>query len=114
MPFAKILLFEFGTEGGGASVYTLPDNTVIEKGSCGGILDDEEDSIKEWEKVYDNWDAWWSKFTSEHQEQWIYFYPIFIHTDIKKSIKIEIDRYVSNFDTADQKEKWNRHLSKIM
>ncbi len=110
----KILLFEFGTEGVGASVYKLPDNKVIEKGSSGGILDGVENPFKDWKKIYENWDLWWSKFTSEHQEQWIYFYPIFIHKDIKKSLQIAVDQYNSNIDFADQKENWNCWLREIM
>lgn len=107
------LLFEFGTEGGGASVYKLPDNTVMENGSSGGIMDEDEDPIMQWKKIYDNWDAWWLSFTSKNQDQWIYFYPIFIHPDVKKSIQIAVDNFSSNGDYINHKEKWNRRLSEI-
>ncbi len=113
MSGAERILFEFGLEGGGSCVYKLPDNSVVEKGSSGGILDEEEEPIKQWKNIYDNWDAWWLNFTSKNQDQWIYFYPIFIHPDIKKSIQVAVESISSNSDDMYHKEKWNRRLSEI-
>ena len=51
-----IKLFEFGVEGGGGSVFKLPDNPVVERGDSGGFLDEEEDPHRSWEKVFDRWE----------------------------------------------------------
>jgi hypothetical protein len=107
----ETILFEFGADGGGATVYKLLNGKIIEKGSSGGILDEEEDPIKTWEKIYDNWETWWLNFTTEHQDFWIYFHPSFIHDDIKQFIRVAVDNYKSNRDYSYHKENWNQKLT---
>lgn len=113
MSISEIILFEFGTEGGGAIVYKLLNNKVVEKGSSGGMLDDEEeDPIKEWEETFDSWENWWSNFISEHKENWIYFYPLFISEDIKANIQTSVDNYQASDDShLFHKENWLRILN---
>ena len=111
MATPAIKVFEYGLEGGGATVYRLPDNKVIEKGSTGGILDEEEDPFRDWEKIFENWDVWWLDFTSQNQNEWIYFYPIFIHPDIKQLVKLAVDSFSSCEKIKDQKKKWYQHLN---
>ncbi len=53
-----VILFEFGVEGGGGTVYQLPDKTIIEKGSSGGMLEEEEDPHIDWGKPFKSWEAW--------------------------------------------------------
>jgi len=79
----ETLLFEYGVEGGGASVFRLPDQTIVERGSSGGMLDDDEDPYRTWETPYGSWDAWWQHFTS--YKQWFMFSPIFLHPSIRES-----------------------------
>jgi hypothetical protein len=106
-----IKLFEFGAEGGGAAVYRLPSNEVIERGSSGGMLDEEEDPIRHWEEKFPNWEFWWSNFKREHGEHWIFFYPIFIHEDIRSSIKESIDHYDSPDESSHyHKNNWLHQL----
>jgi hypothetical protein len=52
MSTTEIILFEFGLEVGGATVYKLADNRVMEKGSSGGILYEDEDPIRKWNNGY--------------------------------------------------------------
>ena len=111
MSTSETILFKYGFEGGGATVYRCQNNKVIEKGSSGDILDEEEDPIKTWEKIYDNWETWWLNFTTQNQDFWIYFYPSFIHDDIKQFIQVAVDNYKSNRDYTNQKENWNQSLS---
>lgn len=87
----RIVLFAFGAEGGGAEVFLLPDNRVVEKGSSGGILDEEDDPPKSWEVTYDNWQSWWDKFTQENGSFWVYFHPIQIHELAKPSIRKSLE-----------------------
>lgn len=78
----ELLLLEYGAEGGGAKVFQLPGNTVVERGSSGGILDDEEDPVTKWEKEFDSFDAWWQDFLGGYGYKWVYFYPVFIHPSL--------------------------------
>ena len=105
------ILFEFGTEGGGATIYRVQHNKIIEKASSGGIVDEKEDPFKEWEEEFENWEVWWQNFTNKNKEFWIFYYPKFIHDDVKPFIQSAIDNYTStNQDVSHHKEKWNRRL----
>lgn len=107
-----IKLFKFGTEGGGATVYRLSSNEVIEIGSSGGMLDEEEDPIRRWEEKSPSWESWWSNFMSKHGAYWLFFYPIFIHEDIKSSIKESVDHYDSpDGSSYYHKETWLHQLN---
>ena len=92
------LLFEFGVDGGGAAVYLTENGKVVESGSSGGMMDEEEDPHKSWTKEFDSWTAWWADFKNEHKNFWPYFYPLYIDESIKAFIKIEIE----NFKSADE------------
>jgi|GEM_PF-662540 len=92
----KTKLFEFGTEGSSATVFKLADNTVMEKGSRGGILEEEEDPSQQWEKSFDTFEVWWQNFTDTHTEFWIRYHPIFIHDSAKALIKNAVDKYNFN------------------
>ncbi|WP_462252779.1 hypothetical protein [Ferruginibacter sp.] len=113
MSTEAIMLFEFGADGGGAIIYRLPNNKVIEAGSSGGIMDEAEDPVKKWKKEFENWEAWWKNFTDTHQDFWIFFSPLFIHDDIKAFIKEAVENYnYKNRDVTDRKERWNYKLNK--
>ncbi len=104
----KTLLFDFGIEGGGASVYQFANGKVIETGSSGGILDEEEDPFKTWEKAFNNWEDWWQNFVEIHDDFWICFCPSFIHTDIRPFIQFAVNNYTStNRDLTYHKQKWD-------
>jgi len=112
MSTSEIILFEFGAEGGSATVYKLQNNKVVERGSSGGILDEEEDPIKKWEKVYESWDNWWASFTIKHKTRWINFYPVFIHSDIKLMIKTEVDNFqITDTYQSDLIDIWQNKLA---
>ena len=109
----EVKLFEFGADGGGASVYKLPDDSIAERGSSGGILDEEEDPVKKWERLSPSWEAWWSNFKNTHKENWIHFSPLFIHDDIKSFIQNEVDNYKpNNKETRNSIENWRFKLAK--
>lgn len=105
----ETILLDYGADGGGATVYQLPNGTVIERGSGGG-MDEEEDPVRTWEKNYDNWECWWQSFIAIHKDFWIYFHPCFIHDDIKPFIQIAVDNYKSDQEYPYHKEDWNRAL----
>ena len=106
-----IILFEYGTEGGGSKVYRLPDNSIIEKGSSGGILDEQDDPIKNWERKYSGFAEWWQNFTDKYTEEWILFSPLFIHDDIKSLIASAIKKFAYEQDgIAFHKQNWEMHL----
>ena len=109
----KTLLFEFGTEGGGAEVYRLPDNRVLEMGSSGGMLDDEEeDPVRSWEVMFVDFEHWWKHFLTQNGSFWIYFYPIFMHDEVKPIIKSSVEQYISqNGAEAGHHEKWEYCLN---
>lgn len=112
MSTSEIILFEFGTEGGGATVSKLSTNKIIEKGSSGGILDEDEDPIREWEEVYDNWEDWWSNFIAKHKAHWICFYPVYIHEDIKIFIQTAVENYQDSDEfLTRRKATWLRRLN---
>jgi hypothetical protein len=107
----KIKLFEYGTEGSSTTVFKLADNTVMEKGKSGGILEEDEDPSKDWEKSFDTWEVWWQNFTDTNKEFWIRYHPIFIHDFIKAFIKNAVDKYNSTgSDVSRHTTKWNRLL----
>ena len=71
----KTLIASLGVDGGGFDLYALPDGKIVESGSSGGMMgDDEEDPIREWEQTYNSLDAWWTDFTEKHKDIWYYFY----------------------------------------
>ena len=106
------LIFQYGVEGGGCSVYqTLDDGSIIENGSSGGILDEEEDPIINWNKKYNNWEMWWNVFIKNFQSNWIRVHPTYIDISLKDFFITEISNYKS--DELDYKyycEKWLRIL----
>ncbi len=108
----RILLFEFGTEGGGAEVFLLPDNRVVETGSSGGILDEEDDPHQSWEVTYDNWQTWWDEFKEKHGSFWVHFHPIQIHDLAKPSIRQSIEELRDTTENwTEITRHWQRRLS---
>ena len=75
----KTLIFKFGADGGGASVFRSDEGKFIETGSSGGMLDEDEDPIISWVKEFDSFEAWWKDFKQQHKQFWPFFYPIFIN-----------------------------------
>ncbi len=106
-----IKLFEFGVEGGGSSVFKLPDNTVVERGDSGGFLDEEEDPHRSWEKVFDSWETWWRQFINKHQSSWICFYPIFMDEQVKPLIKESLQHIISGNRKDVDVKNWERLIS---
>ena len=110
----ELLLLEYGTEGGGAEVFQLPDNTVVERGSSGGMLDEEESPVTTWEKKFDSFAAWWQDFLRVYDYKWIYFYPVFIHA----SIQVYVLKALQNTDPKKpeldyHKTKWLEKINCI-
>lgn len=107
----RIVLFEFGTEGGGAEVILLPDNRVVEKGSAGGILDEEDDPHRSWEVTYDSWQTWWDKFKEQHGSFWVYIYPIQIHDLAKPLIRQSLEELRDTTENwTESASHWQRYL----
>jgi len=111
MSESETILFDYGTEGGGAIVYQLHDNTVIERGSSGGITGDENDPIKKCQRVFSSFEDWWQNFTDKHKDFWIMFSPQFIHVDIKPLIESAIKKYdYPSIDTTRHKQRWTDRM----
>lgn len=83
----KVLITSMGVEGGGFDVYLLPDGSVIEEGSSGGILDEEEDPHIHWEKLYASPDSWWSEYIQNHPNFWYHLHVLYIHPDYVDRIR---------------------------
>lgn len=90
------LVFEYGADGGGAGVYRSDSGKIVESGSAGGMLDEEEDPIRSWTKEFGSFEDWWKDFKNIHRNFWPYFYPMFIHDDIKDFIRKEIAEFKSD------------------
>lgn len=107
----KIILFEYGADGGGASVIKLPNDTIVEKGI--GCEIEDEDLIMHGNKPLYSWEAWWQTFTSMHGSFWIFFHPLFIHEDIKPFIQNALDKYnYPDADARDHIERWKDQLNR--
>ena len=107
----KTLIFKFGADGGGASVLRSDEGKFIETGSSGGMLDEDEDPIISWVKEFDSFEAWWKDFKQQHKQFWPFFYPIFIHSDIKAFIKKEIADFHSDDEYSQPDfESWKDRL----
>ena len=102
----ELLIFEFGVDGGEASVFRMPDNSVVERGSSGGILDEEEYPVTKWEKAFESWEEWWKQFVIQHGKNWIGFYPLFIHEDLKTFIASKVSNYNKPNDHERQIDNW--------
>ena len=100
------VIFKYGADGGGSTVYLASDATVFESGSSGGMLDEEEDPIISWKKEFENWEAWWNDFESKYRD-WYYFYPIYIDDQIKDFIREKIDALTVKTNSI---ESWKERL----
>ena len=106
-------IFAFCVEGGGAEVYRLADNAIVERGQSVGILDEEEDPAINWEKYFADWEAWWKHFEIDHKENWIYIFPIFIHDEIKTFVKEKTISYKPKSKATKKAiEYWERSFTK--
>lgn len=106
-----ILVFEYGVEGGGGSVYQFADGSIVETGSSGGFLDEDEDPIINWEKKYKNWDSWWMEFIRQFQNEWVRVYPKYINDSLKGFFIQEINKYPSGeLNIAHSINRWLRIL----
>jgi hypothetical protein len=87
MSTEKTLIASLGVEGGGFDLYALPDGKIIESGSSGGMMgDDEEDPIRQWEQTYESLDAWWTHFTEMNKNFWYYFHISDVNPDYKEKL----------------------------
>ncbi|MCX6210640.1 MAG: hypothetical protein NTZ59_14340 [Bacteroidetes bacterium] len=108
--------FDYGIEGGGETLYkcTKADGSIYFATSGSSLYIDENDldSVRTWEKEYPTFEAFWQKF-SQIGMPWFYFYPIYIHNDIKEIIRTrlqvfsEVPEYIEY-----KKHNWERALDK--
>ncbi len=87
-------LIKLGTEGGGCEVFRYKNGIVMEKGSSGGILDEDEDPFVSWENKYVSFEHWFKEFKIKHKDFWIYFYPVYISEEIRSIVMEEVKNYV--------------------
>jgi hypothetical protein len=92
----NIKLIELGVDGGGFEVYQMEDGRVVETGSAGGMMNEEEDPIKSWENHYDSFEAFFEDFKEKQKDFWIHFYPLYISETIKPYIMTEVQSYKEN------------------
>ena len=105
-------LFEFGLEGAKTTVYLTAANIIVEISSSGGITDQNDDPYNNWQIKYDSWGAYWKAFKKTSKENWIKFYPVFIHKNIKETIKIDVDKYDFPYEgLTDYKAYWYNCLA---
>ncbi len=105
-------LLSLGLDGGGFDIYLLPNNTVVETGSSGGILDKNEDPIKSWEHQFDTWELWWQNFTKTHGNHWIWFSPLFIDVTVKEFVQQKVNEYdCTELGNDFYKDNWNNFLN---
>jgi hypothetical protein len=89
-----VRIFEVGAEGGGCEVFRYENGIVIEKGSSGGMLDEDEDPFVSWEKKYGNFEHWFKEFKIKHKDFWIYLYPVYISEEIRSFVMEEVKNYL--------------------
>jgi hypothetical protein len=102
-------LLEIGVDGGGCEIYLLEDGTVVETGSAGGMLDDEEDKIRNWDKQFPNFEAFWEDFKNSNGEHWVMFYPLHIDESVVPIIKKSVSDYKSD-NSSWGLEYWEKRL----
>jgi len=87
MSTEKTFVASLGVDGGGFDLYVLPDGKIVESGSSGGMMDDDEvDPIRTWDKTFDNLDAWWTYFTDMYQNFWYYFHIADVNPDYREKL----------------------------
>jgi hypothetical protein len=86
-------LISLGVEGGGFDVYLMDDGTLLEIGSSRGMLDEDEDPVKIWEKKFVSIEDWWLDFTIGNGDDWIYFSLMFIDESIKEFVTSKVRNY---------------------
>ncbi len=115
MSTEKTFVASLGVDGGGFDLYVLPDGKIVESGSSGGMMDDdEEDPIRTWDKTYDSLDAWWTDFTKKHDNFWYYFHIADVNPDYREklsalaleSLRLLEIRPDSVFDKETLERKW--------
>ena len=109
-----VKLIEVGAEGGGCEVFRYENGIVIEKGSGGGMLDEDEDPFVSWEHKFQKFEDWFQDFKNKHKDFWIHLYPLFISDEISSFILDEVNNYKSSYEEDDfmerSKENWYRAL----
>jgi hypothetical protein len=88
-------LLEVGVDGGGAEIFLMSDGSVADIGSAGGMLDEDEDEIRSWKKLFPNFEAYWEDFKKSNGDFWVMFYPLFIDEDVKEIIRTSVDAFES-------------------
>jgi hypothetical protein len=87
---------------------------VIEKGSSGGMLDEDEDPFVSWEKKYISFEHWFKEFKIKHKDFWIYLYPVYISEEIRSFVMEEVKNYVVPKEEVewffDRRDDWYRAL----
>lgn len=104
-------LISLGVDGGGFTVYETANNEIVEIGSSGGILDNEEDPIRKWEKKFDTLEDWWLHFTTTHRHFWICFNLSFIDDSIKEFVLQKVKEFDgSQFEDDYHKNNWLNYI----
>ena len=106
-------LITLGVDGGGFDIFETEYKTIVEDGSSGGMLDEDEDPVSSWKREYKTFEDFWNYFTATHKEGfWIFFHPVFIHEDIKPFIQNAVDNYdYPDQDAKSQIEYWKYKLN---
>ena len=108
----KEAFFQYGTEGGGETLYRHnKDGEIIfyTEGRSGGILDEEE--IKKWKHDYKDFNHFWNSYFTQ-LGNWYYFHPVFIHPDIRDFIKAALQKIQhDSFYKRNAKHSWQKALN---
>ncbi len=100
-------LLSLGVDGGGFDVFEMANKTIVESGSSGGILDEDEDPMKNWNKKFETLEDWWRYFTTNHSNHWICFSLSFIDVSVKEFVLQKVTDYDSSHFEADyHKNEW--------
>lgn len=106
----KEKIFQYGVEGGGETLYKDEENGSIifhTQGSSLSLDDNDEEQIKKWKRTYKNFEDFWNTYIKN--EKWFWFYPVFIHPDVRDVVKKELEKLKDNpIYNAHAKYNWKR------
>ena len=98
-------IFEYGGSTGSAMVYITSAGKIIEQGGSGGI--DLDEPIRNWNRQYESWEAWFTDFREKHGRYWFYFSPLFIDESIRLDIMVALEKEADNNETDRfHKDRW--------
>jgi hypothetical protein len=109
-----VKLFEVGADGGGCEVFRYENGIVIEKGSGGGMLDEDEDPFVSWEKKYVSFEHWFKEFQTNMRPLWIFLYPVYISEEVRSFVMEEVKNVIFSEEDyvwgIERRDDWYRAL----